>query len=104
MLEDVPCGRPQTFHHGPLVFLVIVHFAAVAALLGWVISYEAGLLAESAIVAAASGIVIAVVAYIALFGIWQGSFRYDWMPLYNVSTMVAKQGCSALLTSHTTKQ
>ena len=53
-------------------------------------------MAGSAVVAAASGLVIAVVAYIALFGIWQGSFRYDWMPLYNVSTMVAKQGGCAL--------
>ena len=78
---------------------MIVHFAAVAALLGWVISYNAGLLAGSAVVAAASGLVIAVVAYIALFGIWHGSFRYDWMPLYNVSTMVAKQ-VSAFVIMH----
>ena len=84
--------EPQTFHHGPLVFLVIVHFAAVAAILGFAISYEAGLLAGSAVVSASSGLVVAVVAYIGLFGIWQGSFRYDWIPLYNVSTMVAKQG------------
>jgi hypothetical protein len=63
------------FHLSPLVFFVVIHLASLASLLAWIISFRSGMRAESAIVAATTGVVVAVLSYLALFGIWQGSFR-----------------------------
>ena len=32
-----------------------------------------------------------VVAYIILFGIWQGTYKSDWFTLYNINVFVARK-------------
>ncbi len=66
------------FHLSPLVFVVVIHLALFASLIAWVIAFSFGMRSYSAIVAGSVAVVVAVIAYVGLFGIWQGSFRYKF--------------------------
>ncbi|XP_059085924.1 kinase D-interacting substrate of 220 kDa-like isoform X2 [Tigriopus californicus] len=89
-----------TFHMSPMLFIIILHIAAVVAVVVWMAMYLSDLGKLSTGVGLGSGVLLVVVSYLFLIGVWQGSYKYDWNSLYNLSLFLAKQFNSIKLILH----
>lgn len=89
-----------TFHMSPMLFIIILHVAAVVAVVVWMAMYLSDLGTLSTGVGLGSGVLLVVVSYLFLIGVWQGSYKYDWNSLYNLSLFLAKQFNSFKLILH----
>eukprot|EP00095_Tigriopus_kingsejongensis_P008494 snap_masked-scaffold18_size714446-processed-gene-6.15 protein:Tk08494 transcript:snap_masked-scaffold18_size714446-processed-gene-6.15-mRNA-1 annotation:"kinase d-interacting substrate of 220 kda-like isoform x2" len=91
-----------TFHMSPMLFFVIIHIAAILGVLVWMVMYLSDLGSLSTGVGLGSAIFLIVISYLFLIGVWKGSYKYDWVTLYNLSIFLAKQFSAFKLILHVT--
>ena len=79
-----------TFHLSPLLFCVVFHVATLLGLFAWIVT-SIHAINNSFLVLLLVTVATMLICYLALFAIWQGTYKSDWYFLYDINVTLARK-------------
>ena len=79
-----------TFHLSPLLFCVVFHVATLLGVFAWIVT-SVHAVNNSFLVLLLVTVATMLICYLALFAIWQGTYKSDWYFLYNMNVALARK-------------
>ena len=79
-----------TFHLSPLLACVVFHVATLLGVFAWIVT-RVHTVNNSFLVLLLVTVATMLICYLALFAIWQGTYKSDWYFLYDINVALARK-------------